>query len=473
MDKSGGRTKVQTFILTQNEFGQKIYTSQSDRTKSYIIDDEGNMVQYQPSTSIRAVKLEECGVTAEDNFDEMSAEEDDSTHFGMINSLESASDFDDHLMQELDSDLMNVEDSHSNLIMQHMDIQEPLSRLRQLLEQRLGLSLADYSFYLQGAQMLENNKNLVEQCVQGQGLVQINVQLQANLKRINILDVLKPAEDYIHVDELSQNEAKQSPPPKAVVQWQVDLPYKKEQDRLKIPHDPIEWTELQVRHWVQWAVRQFNLPNIKLSEWTMTGKELYELTVTDFQKIVPHDPGDVFWTHLELLRKMKVVATKKEDASPPRDEPQAIMKQRRISRVMNNYASAVSYFDNAGTSGNSGRHRSGNNGQIQLWQFLLELLTSKEYKSVIHWTGNDGEFKLRNPQLVAQLWGERKNKPTMNYEKLSRALRYYYDGDMISKVHGERFVYKFVCDLKEMLGYDARELSNLINYGNPMIKDKS
>jgi GA-binding protein transcription factor alpha len=217
---------------------------------------------------------------------------------------------------------------------------------------------------------LENNKNLVEQCVQGQGLVQINVQLQANLKRINILDVLKPAEDYIHVgksasparlkstkfasrlDELSQNEAKESPPPKAVVQWQVDLPYKKEQDRLKIPHDPIEWTELQVRHWVQWAVRQFNLPNIKLSEWTMTGKELYELTVTDFQKIVPHDPGDVFWTHLELLRKMKVVATKKEDASPPRDEPQAIMKQRRISRVMNNYASAVSYFDNAGTSGN-------------------------------------------------------------------------------------------------------------------------
>lgn len=39
----------------------------------------------------------------------------------------------------------------------------------------------------------------MEQCVQGQGLVQINVQLQANLKRINILDVLKPAEDYIHV----------------------------------------------------------------------------------------------------------------------------------------------------------------------------------------------------------------------------------------------------------------------------------
>ncbi|KAJ3653088.1 hypothetical protein Zmor_019005 [Zophobas morio] len=458
------RTKVQTFILTQNEFGQKIYTSQSDRTKSYVIDDEGNMVQYHPPTSMRAVKLEECHVSNDDNF-ELNPEEE-GPHLGMIASLESASDFDDHLMQELDSDLMSVEDTHSGLIMQHMDIQEPLSKLRQLLEQRLGLSLEEYSFYLQGAQMLENNKNLVEQCVQGQGLVQINVQLQVNLKRINILDVLKPAEDYIHVDELNQNEPKDSPPPKAVVQWQVDLAYKKEQDRLKIPHDPMEWTEVHVRHWVQWAVRQFNLPNIKLSDWTMTGKELYEVTLTDFQKIVPHDPGDIFWTHLELLRKMKVVATKKEEGSP-QEEPH-VTKQKRINRVINNYASAMSYFDNGGSSGN----RSGNNGQIQLWQFLLELLTSKEYKSVIHWTGNDGEFKLRNPQLVAQLWGERKNKPTMNYEKLSRALRYYYDGDMISKVHGERFVYKFVCDLKEMLGYDARELSNLINYGNPMIKEK-
>ena len=42
--------------------------------------------------------------------------------------------------------------------------------------------------------------------------------------------------------------------------------------------------------------------------------------------------------------------------------------------------------------------------------------------------------------MVAQMWGQRKNKPTMNYEKLSRALRYYYDGDMIAKVTTEKFV---------------------------------
>jgi len=81
----------------------------------------------------------------------------------------------------------------------------------------------------------------------------------------------------------------------------------------------------------------------------------------------------------------------------------------------------------------------GNNGQIQLWQFLLELLTDKEYQNIIQWLGDEGEFKLIHAEEVARLWGLRKNKPTMNYEKLSRALRYYYDGDMIAKVSLLRF----------------------------------
>ena len=76
----------------------------------------------------------------------------------------------------------------------------------------------------------------------------------------------------------------------------------------------------------------------------------------------------------------------------------------------------------------------GNNGQIQLWQFLLELLTDRQYSEIIEWMTHDGEFKLHSAETVAQMWGQRKNKPTMNYEKLSRALRYYYDNDMITKV---------------------------------------
>ena len=44
-------------------------------------------------------------------------------------------------------------------------------------------------------------------------------------------------------------------------------------------------------------------------------------------------------------------------------------------------------------------------------------------------------FKLENPGMVAQLWGKWKNRSSMNYEKLSRALRYYYNGDIINKGH--------------------------------------
>ncbi|KAH7975528.1 protein FEV [Rhipicephalus sanguineus] len=81
---------------------------------------------------------------------------------------------------------------------------------------------------------------------------------------------------------------------------------------------------------------------------------------------------------------------------------------------------------------------------ITLWQFLLELLLSQRYSHMITWTNEDGEFKLVNAEEVARLWGLRKNKHNMNYDKLSRALRYYYDKNIIKKVLGQKFVYRFV-----------------------------
>ncbi|XP_036368842.1 ETS domain-containing protein Elk-3-like isoform X2 [Octopus sinensis] len=86
----------------------------------------------------------------------------------------------------------------------------------------------------------------------------------------------------------------------------------------------------------------------------------------------------------------------------------------------------------------------GMESNITLWQFLLELLLSHQHRNIIQWTNNDGEFKLVNAEEVAKLWGLRKNKNNMNYDKLSRALRYYYDKNIIKKVMGQKFVYKFV-----------------------------
>jgi GA-binding protein transcription factor alpha len=71
--------------------------------------------------------------------------------------------------------------------------------------------------------------------------------------------------------------------------------------------DPNEWSVAHVRLWLQWAVRQFNLVGLHLNDWNITGKQLCQLSLSDFHSKVPYDPGDLFWTHLELLRKCKFV----------------------------------------------------------------------------------------------------------------------------------------------------------------------
>nr|XP_018667184.1 uncharacterized protein LOC778594 [Ciona intestinalis] len=85
----------------------------------------------------------------------------------------------------------------------------------------------------------------------------------------------------------------------------------------------------------------------------------------------------------------------------------------------------------------------GGNRQIQLWHFILELLQNNEYCEIISWEGDNGEFVIKEPNEVARMWGERKRKPAMNYEKLSRALRYYYDKRILYKSKGKRYAYQF------------------------------
>ncbi|XP_070536491.1 ETS translocation variant 1-like isoform X2 [Ptychodera flava] len=85
-------------------------------------------------------------------------------------------------------------------------------------------------------------------------------------------------------------------------------------------------------------------------------------------------------------------------------------------------------------------------GSLQLWQFLVALLEDPGNATFIAWTGRGLEFKLIEPEEVARRWGIQKNRPAMNYDKLSRSLRYYYEKGIMQKVAGERYVYKFVCD---------------------------
>ena len=56
-----------------------------------------------------------------------------------------------------------------------------------------------------------------------------------------------------------------------------------------------------------------------------------------------------------------------------------------------------------------------------------------------------GVFKIEDSVEVARLWGVRKNRPAMNYDKLSRSIRQYYKKGIIKKTPvSQRLVYQFV-----------------------------
>ncbi|RXM98723.1 Diacylglycerol kinase beta [Acipenser ruthenus] len=74
-------------------------------------------------------------------------------------------------------------------------------------------------------------------------------------------------------------------------------------------------------------------------------------------------------------------------------------------------------------------------GSLQLWQFLVALLDDPSNSHFIAWTGRGMEFKLIEPEEVARRWGLQKNRPAMNYDKLSRSLRYYYEKGIMQKMH--------------------------------------
>lgn len=171
-------------------------------------------------------------------------------------------------------------------------------------------------------------------------MVQINAQVRTELRRINIVDVLKPTDEALaqlcstaandtnkkspvtaeddlpseppassvadnkvattiapkaempiapivpdsHLDEatLMSDDVSTPPPVKSVesaTKWIIDNNFKRDLVRLRISEDPKEWTVAQVRHWLQWAVRQFNLTQIKLHDWNIAGKDLTNLTI--------------------------------------------------------------------------------------------------------------------------------------------------------------------------------------------------
>ncbi|XP_017308383.1 fli-1 proto-oncogene, ETS transcription factor-related sequence isoform X1 [Ictalurus punctatus] len=250
-----------------------------------------------------------------------------------------------------------------------------------------------------------------------------------------------------------------------------------EEKRVIVPADPEVWTQDHVRQWVEWAIKEYSLVEVDVSLFLpLDGKTLCKMSKEDMMRLTSPYNTDVLLSHLNYLRQSSPTfsypTTPTNTQPPPRLQVKAENSFEEISR-RNSWSSGAmpvlkgspveqqhnsritepssrviqavfSFLDPYQALGPiSSRLANPGSGQIQLWQFLLELLSDSGNANIITWEGTNGEFKMTDPDEVAKRWGERKSKPNMNYDKLSRALRYYYDKNIMTKVHGKRYAYKF------------------------------
>ncbi|XP_064158241.1 transcriptional regulator Erg-like isoform X2 [Anguilla rostrata] len=238
--------------------------------------------------------------------------------------------------------------------------------------------------------------------------------------------------------------------------------------RVIVPADPALWTTSHVRQWLEWAVKEYGLPDVDVSLFqNVDGKELCKMSKEDFQRLTPSYNADILQSHLHYLRESgtsfifpnsslypdapsRVSARSDVAYEAVRRSgwtPQAVPSSKgpqlspAIVTKTEDQRPQLDPYQILGPT--SSRLANPGSGQIQLWQFLLELLSDSANAGCITWEGTNGEFKMTDPDEVARRWGERKSKPNMNYDKLSRALRYYYDKNIMTKVHGKRYAYKF------------------------------
>ncbi|XP_048351954.1 SAM pointed domain-containing Ets transcription factor isoform X1 [Sphaerodactylus townsendi] len=190
---------------------------------------------------------------------------------------------------------------------------------------------------------------------------------------------------------------------------------------LNIASDPADWSPGNVQKWILWTEHQYRLPQIGKSFQDLSGKDVCAMSEEQFRQRSPAC-GDVLHAHLDIWKSA------------------AWMKEKTAPGEMHYCGSEENWTENEVDSSCSGQ-------PIHLWQFLKELLLKPHnYGRFIRWLNKEkGIFKIEDSAQVARLWGIRKNRPAMNYDKLSRSIRQYYKKGIIRKPDiSQRLVYQFV-----------------------------
>ncbi|XP_033845536.1 transcription factor ETV6 isoform X1 [Periophthalmus magnuspinnatus] len=97
-----------------------------------------------------------------------------------------------------------------------------------------------------------------------------------------------------------------------------------------------------------------------------------------------------------------------------------------------------------------------------LWDYVYQLLSDSRYENYIRWEDPESKvFRIMDPNGLARLWGNHKNRTNMTYEKMSRALRHYYKLNIIRKEPGQRLLFRFMKTPDEIMNGQAERLEHL------------
>lgn len=224
---------------------------------------------------------------------------------------------------------------------------------------------------------------------------------------------------------------------------------------LGISRDPLQWSCGEVQQWIVWQCRQFNVPEPNMDYFFITGAELCSFSEEEF-RMYARNAGPTLYARLEVWRSVVEQTTSQiytcttlpVPVSPARSGSSGSLSPAPSSFSDSGYQSETPSNQTQSTDDEDRlpeepvhHHRQ----TIQLWQFLKLLLLDGGYTDCIRWVDRSrGIFKIENSTRVARLWGKRKNRPAMNYDKLSRSIRQYYKKNIIKKPeHSKRLVYQF------------------------------
>ncbi|XP_026861131.2 fli-1 proto-oncogene, ETS transcription factor-related sequence isoform X3 [Electrophorus electricus] len=192
-----------------------------------------------------------------------------------------------------------------------------------------------------------------------------------------------------------------------------------EEKRVIVPADPEVWTQDHVRQWVEWAIKEYSLVDVDVSLFLpLDGKALCKMTKEDMMRMTSIYNTDILISHLNYLRQSS--PTFSYPTTPTNTQPQPRLQVKvensyeEISR-RNSWSSSAMPAITKGSpveqqhnsriteppprlapdpyqtlSSLSSRLANPGSGQIQLWQFLLELLSDSSNSSIIMWEGTNG-----------------------------------------------------------------------------------